>query len=102
MKVLGVNIPKRFPVWVGVVVAVVTVTLLFLSKGGARAINGCAGNQYYCAGVGCVSGPDKCVPGNVGGPSAVFSKETFTAQCPAKKRCPDGTRTDGPCLMEFA
>lgn len=94
--------PKRFPVWVGVVVAVVVVALLFLSKGGARAMKGCAGNQYYCPGVGCLSGPDKCTPGSAGGPSAVFSKETFTAEPLAKKKCPDGTRTDGPCLMEFA
>ena len=62
----------------------------------------CPGSQVYCPGVGCVSGQDKCFAGSLGGASKVFSKETFTAECPAKKKCPDGTRTDGPCLMEFA
>lgn len=123
MKLLGFSLPKQYPAWVGIVLGIGTIVLLFLWKGGAKAINGCAGNQYYCPGVGCLSGPDKCVPANTGGPAAVFSKETFdqwpgagvgstppeygkhegfTAECPAKKRCPDGTRTDGPCLMEFA
>lgn len=102
MKLLGFSLPKQYPAWVGIVLGIGTIALLFLWKGGAKAINGCAGNQYYCPGVGCLSGPDKCVPANTGGPAAVFSKETFTAECPAKKRCPDGTRTDGPCLMEFA
>jgi len=75
----------------------------------------CPGSQIYCPGVGCVSGVDKCVPMHRGGPSRVFSKETFEAwpganiraQPPVykeafvNKKCPDGTRTDGPCLMEF-
>jgi hypothetical protein len=54
----------------------------------------CPGSQVYCPGVGCVSGQDKCFAGSLGGPSKVFSKETFTT-------CPDGTRSDGPCLLEF-
>lgn len=53
----------------------------------------CPGSQVYCPGVGCVSGQDKCFAGSLGGPSKVFSKETF-------KTCPDKTRSDGPCLME--
>ncbi len=76
----------------------------------------CPGSQVYCPGVGCVSGVDKCVPMHRGGPSRVFSKETFEAWPGAgirarppkyeketfvSKKCPDGTRTDGPCLMEF-
>jgi len=28
--------------------------------------------------------------------------ETFVAPCTPKTQCPDGTRTDGPCLMAFA
>ncbi len=59
-------------------------------------MNGCLKSQYYCPGVGCVSGPDKCVPQSFGGPSRVFSHETFVS-----KNCPDKTRSDGPCLMEF-
>jgi hypothetical protein len=59
-------------------------------------VNGCLKSQYYCPGVGCVSGPDKCVPGSFGGASAIFSRETFVS-----KSCPDKTRSDGPCLMEF-
>lgn len=52
----------------------------------------CPGSQVYCPGVGCVSGQDKCFPHALGGAAAIFSKETFSS-------CPDGTRTDGPCLM---
>ncbi len=29
-------------------------------------------------------------------------KETFEGQCKAMKDCAGGTRTDGPCLMDFA
>jgi hypothetical protein len=96
----------------------------------ARVANGCAGNQYYCPGVGCLSGPDKCKAGNAGGPARVFSsvehfevlrasgvKEspvtepfeastfgTFPRVSPPnleRKSCPGGTRSDGACLMEF-
>ena len=102
MKILGFSLPKKYPVWLGVVIGVVTISLLFLSKGGAQAMADCPGSQVYCPGVGCVSGKDKCVPGAPGGPSAVFSKEGFEGQCKAKTSCPGGTRTDGPCLMEFA
>lgn len=102
MKVLGFSLPKKYPVWVGVVVAILVVAFLFVSKGGPQAMVQCPGSQVYCTGVGCVSGADKCVPGATGGASAVFSKETFQGQCKAMKPCPGGTRTDGPCLMEFA
>jgi hypothetical protein len=53
----------------------------------------CPASQVYCPGVGCVSGQDKCFAGSLGGPSKIFSKETF-------KTCPDKTRSDGPCLLE--
>ena len=102
MKILGFSLPKKYPLWVGVVIAIVTVVILFLSKGGAQVMADCPGSQVYCPGVGCLSGKDKCVAGAAGGPSAVFSKEGFTGQCKAKTSCPGGTRTDGPCLMEFA
>lgn len=65
---------------------------------------GCPADQFYCPGVGCVSGRDKCKPASVGGPSAVFSKETFDMPSGQRvaKACPDGTRsTDGKCLMDF-
>lgn len=75
----------------------------------------CPGSLVWCPGVGCVSGPDKCIPGSRGGATRVFSKETFTmwpgAGVPSipptykesfvSKQCPDGTRSDGPCLLEF-
>lgn len=77
----------------------------------------CPGSMIYCPGVGCVSGTDKCVPMYRGGPSRVFSKETFGVwpgvNVPSKpptyggketfvsKKCPDGSRSDGPCLLEF-
>ena len=78
----------------------------------------CPGSQYYCPGVGCVSGKDKCFAGSLGGPTKVFSKETFfggwpgigegstpplygTKEAFVSKKCPDNTRSDGPCLMEF-
>ena len=78
----------------------------------------CPGSHVYCPGVGCVSGKDKCFAGSMGGPSKVFSKETFfggwpgigagstpplygTKEAFVSKKCPDNTRSDGPCLMEF-
>jgi hypothetical protein len=87
--------------WVGVAVGIIVLVSLFLSKGGAQAITQCPGGLVYCPGVGCLSGKDKCVTGNVGGPSAVFSKEGFEGQCKSMKQCPGGYRSDGPCLMEF-
>ena len=85
----------RIPMWVYLILAVVVLGAVLspmVSSG-----MGCPGSQIYCPGVGCVSGQDKCFPGAVGGPSKVFSSvETFV-----NKQCPDGTRTDGPCLMDF-
>jgi hypothetical protein len=58
--------------------------VLVLLLAGVISIQGpgvqCSGSMIYCPGVGCVSGPDKCNPGYVGGPSAVFSTtwEKFT------------------------
>jgi hypothetical protein len=94
---------KKLPWWVGIVLAGIVVVVLFGMKGGGavQPLTGCPSNQYYCPGVGCLSGPDKCVSGNTGGASAVFSKEGFTSQCSSMKNCRGGTRTDGPCLMEF-
>lgn len=106
-------------------VVVVVVAVLVLGMGSARMAT-CPGSLVYCPGVGCVSGMDKCMPGATGGPSAVFSKETYV-NIPTPKpwswapewpgmgvkstppnygketftSCPDGTRTDGPCLLEF-
>jgi hypothetical protein len=75
----------------------------------------CPGSQIYCPGVGCVSGQDKCFAGSLGGASKVFSKETFGVWPGSGVRstppdysavkepfttCPDGTRTDGPCLLQ--
>jgi hypothetical protein len=102
MKILGFSLPKKSLLWVGIAIVALAVATLVLSNGGAQVIADCPGSQVYCPGVGCVSGKDKCVPGTVGGPSKVFSKETFTGQCKAMKPCPGGTRTDGPCLMDFA
>ena len=93
------KLPKT-PVWAAVLLGVVVIGVLFLRKGGAQAMADCPGSQVYCPGVGCISGEDKCFSGSTGGPSQVFSKETFVAECKAKTTCPDGTRTDGPCLME--
>ena len=74
----------------------------------------CPGSMVHCPGVGCVSGPDKCVAGAKGGPSAIFSTtwEKFTngkdlfPDVPVlnvgpdaiTKACWDGTRAkDGRC-----
>jgi hypothetical protein len=94
--------PKKVPTWAFVVIAVVILAMFFLSASGGGMMGQCPGSQVYCPGVGCVSGMDKCFPGNAGGPSKVFSKETFEGQTREMKRCPGGTRTDGPCLLEFA
>ncbi len=79
-------------------VAVIGGILLVIAYMTAPVVMGsqmCPGSQVYCPGVGCVSGQDKCFPGAKGGPTKVFSKETFIS-----KTCKDGTRSDGPCLME--
>ncbi len=107
------------PGWAWIVVAVAglyfLVNHIVLPVAGAQV---CPGSQVYCPGVGCVSGQDKCFAGSLGGASAIFSKETFK-QWPGvgvratppiydvakesfvNKKCPDGTRSDGPCLLEF-
>lgn len=62
----------------------ILVAVLVLLLAGVVTIQGpgvqCPGSMIYCAGVGCVSGPDKCKAGYIGGPSAVFSTtwEKFT------------------------
>jgi hypothetical protein len=101
---------------IALVVATIVAVLIRWVMSGTSGF--CPSSMYYCPGVGCVSGQDKCFPGATGGASAVFSKETFTqwpgagvrAKPPVydvvkenfvSKKCPDGTRSDGPCLMEF-
>ena len=110
---------KKFqvPLYVWILVAVVALVYLVNVLPGVKT-GMCPGSQVYCPGVGCVSGQDKCFPGAKGGPTAVFSKETFFSKWPGagfisdppvygdkenfvSKKCPDGTRSDGPCLMEF-
>ena len=86
---------KLKPTW-GLFVAVIIAVVAYTMYTRSPVANGCLKSQYYCPGVGCVSGPDKCTPGAGGGPSKVFSRETFVS-----KKCPDGTRSDGPCLLEF-
>jgi hypothetical protein len=97
-----------------ILVAVGVVAVFLLFSGNAPSMT-CPHPLYACPGVGCVSGPDKCTPFAQGGPSRVFSHETFknwpgvgyTAIPPeykehfVNKKCPDGSRSDGPCLMEF-
>lgn len=77
----------------------------------------CTGTKVYCPGVGCVSGPDKCVSGSTGGPSATFSTtwEKFTngkdmypgppkfevGPTPVVSNCPDGTRAHEGRCSEF-
>lgn len=81
------------PYWAYIVVGIAVALYVFAVPMKTVMKMGCPGTQIYCPGVGCVSGQDKCF---AGGASKVFSKETFV-----NKKCPDGTRTDGPCLMEF-
>lgn len=104
----------RLPKWaynIGFALLIVVAIALRWHWAGYSLGGGCLDTQTYCPGVGCLSGPDKCVPGAKGGPSAVFSKEGFeigsfpkwdTAK-PAPiemKRCPGNYRSDGPCLMQ--
>jgi hypothetical protein len=102
----------KLPKWSWAVLAAVVLAGLVLTVRGAVPGGTCPGSQTYCPGVGCLSGPDKCVPGAKGGPSSVFSKEGFEAGSfpswnivkPAPiemKQCPGKLRSDGPCLMEF-
>jgi hypothetical protein len=101
----------KIPKWTWIVIAVL-IGLVFMARAGSSAGGVCPGSQIYCPGVGCLSGPDKCIPGSKGGPSAVFSKEGFevgsfpswniTRPAPIEmKTCPGKLRSDGPCLMEF-
>lgn len=107
----------RLPAWAWMPLAVVVLFFVinyFVSP--VLGTKSCPGSQVYCPGVGCVSGQDKCFAGSMGGASKIFSKETFT-QWPgagvtatppvydvAKESfttCPDKTRSDGPCLLQF-
>lgn len=98
-------------------VAVFVLRIVYTAYLGPYVMNQCVGSQIFCPGVGCVSGRDKCIPGYTGGPDAIFSRETFKqwpgagvrAEPPVydiakesfvNKTCPDGTRSDGPCLLE--
>ena len=107
----------KIPVFVWIIVVAVGVVAAVNLIPGVKT-GRCPGSQVYCPGVGCVSGQDKCFPGAKGGPTAEFSKETFFSKWPGvdfiskppvygdkenfvSKKCPDGTRSDGPCLMEF-
>lgn len=102
----------RVPKWVYIALVIVAVAVVVTKMSGSAVVNGCLDTQTYCPGVGCLSGPDKCVPGSKGGPSAVFSKEGFesgsfpqwsTVKPPPieMKQCPGNYRSDGPCLMKF-
>ena len=103
---------------IGGAILVLGVIIYILLPGNPMGNALCPGSQYYCPGVGCVSGKDKCFAGSMGGPTKVFSKETFFGKWPGigagsnpplygtkeafvSKKCPDNTRSDGPCLMEF-
>lgn len=80
----------KFPRWtLYAVIALVAVVVFFMAS--PTVVAGCPGSQIHCPGVGCVSGPDKCIPGSKGGASAVFSREGFVS-----KTCPGNYRSDGP------
>jgi hypothetical protein len=102
----------KFPKWAPIALVALLLVVLVMASHGAVGGGMCLDTQTYCPGVGCLSGPDKCVPGAKGGPSAVFSKEGYanssfpqwsTAKpvLPEMKQCPGKYRSDGPCLMQF-
>lgn len=102
----------KIPKWAPMALLVVVVLAIVMTLKSTGAPGMCPGSQSYCPGVGCLSGPDKCIPGAKGGASAVFSKEGFeassfpqwnTAKPPPieMKKCPGKYRSDGPCLMQF-
>jgi len=113
---------KKIAQWVWIAAAGLVLLGVVSSLGGIGGSR-CPGSQVYCPGVGCLSGKDKCIAGAKGGPSVVFSQEPFEnwpgvgvaskppnygavqegfeMPPPARKECPGGTRTDGPCLMQF-
>jgi hypothetical protein len=72
----------KFPKWAWYAVAILVLLALTSTMASGIADSACPGSQVYCPGVGCVSGPDKCVAGNKGGASAVFSKEGFEVMKP--------------------
>jgi hypothetical protein len=102
----------KLPKWFWGAFAVVVLAAVVMGMKASAPGGVCPGSQTYCPGVGCLSGPDKCIPGSTGGPSAVFSKEGFeigsfpswniTKPAPIEmKTCPGKLRSDGPCLMQF-
>jgi len=113
---------KKIAQWVWIAAAGLVLLGVVSSLGGIGGSR-CPGSQVYCPGVGCLSGKDKCIAGAKGGPSVVFSQEPFEnwpgvgvaskppnygavqegfeMPPPSRKECPGGTRTDGPCLMQF-
>jgi hypothetical protein len=126
----------KIPIWVYAVAGVVVLAIVVSFVSTPMMSATCPGTYIYCPGVGCVSGKDKCFAGAKGGPTKVFSRETFDAPKPkgwqdgwektipqmfgkwsgsgvksvppdygketfVSKTCPDGTRSDGPCLLEF-
>jgi hypothetical protein len=96
---------RKISKWTYAIVLIVLLAIVYTLMGGSAAIPVCPGSLVYCPGVGCLSGQDKCFAGARGGPSKVFSKETFAqrvAESAIIKKCPDGTRSDGQCLMEFS
>jgi hypothetical protein len=62
---------KKIPIkWIlGALLILIVLGVVSIQGPGVQ----CEGSKIYCPGVGCVSGPDKCSPGSVGGPSAIFS-----------------------------
>ena len=72
----------KIPTWAYAVVAVVVVGVLVSMVASPAMDMTCPGTYIYCPGVGCVSGKDKCFPGAKGGPTKVFSHETFDVPKP--------------------
>jgi hypothetical protein len=72
----------KIPTWAYAVVAVVVLGVLVSMVASPAMDMTCPGSYIYCPGVGCVSGKDKCFPGAKGGPTKVFSHETFDVPKP--------------------
>jgi hypothetical protein len=89
--------------WVWMTLAVLVALYTGFVVIGSNVPATCPNALYYCPGVGCVSGADKCIAGSKGGASKVFSSlhEAFTSGS-GTRTCPDNTRSqDGKCLLEF-
>lgn len=87
----------KIPLWAYGLVGLVVMGVLISYVVTPAMTMSCPGTYIYCPGVGCVSGKDKCFAGAKGGPTKVFSRETF--DIPKPKAWDDGWEKTIPAMF---